>query len=87
MSNVPSHLPSDAQLLYEYLGRQIVANPAGAPAKAVLADLEEFSLQLEQLRTMVVEAQSSAARGEVSEIQIADILERLRNRIGNSETP
>ena len=73
-------MPSDAQLLYEYLGQKIAANPSGAPAAEVLADLQAYGEQLAKLRTMVSEAQHSIAQGDGQELDVAAMLTRLRQQ-------
>jgi hypothetical protein len=78
-----SQLPSDAQLLYDYLGQQIGSGDEHRPAGEVLADLHAYSLQLERLRGMVREAENSLAQGKARDLDLAALLERVRQRAAN----
>lgn len=77
----PLPLPTDAHLLYEYLGRRIADNSADASAAEILADLNAYSDQIARLRAMVHEAQQSVANGEARSIDAVQFIAALRNRI------
>jgi hypothetical protein len=79
MSTDLPNLPSDAQLLYEYLGQQ-VSSGEQRPAREVLDDLQAYSAQLERLRQMVREADESLAQGRAKELDLPALLERIRRR-------
>jgi hypothetical protein len=69
-------LPSDAQILYEYLG-QVVSSGEQRPAREVLDDLQAYSTQLEQLRQMVREAEESLTQGQAKELDLTALFERV----------
>ena len=73
------NLPSDAQLLYEYLGHQ-VSSGEQRPAREVLDDLQAYSAQLERLRQMVREAEDSLVEGQAKELDLPALFERVRRR-------
>jgi hypothetical protein len=74
-------LPSDAQLLYEYLGKRIESGDEHRPAIEVIAELNAYRQQLERLRSMVAEAEESLAQGRVRELDVEALLDRVRRRI------
>ncbi len=81
MSTDLPNLPSDAQLLYEYLGKRIHDMGENRPAVEVIADLDAYSRQLEQLRDMVGKAEGSLAQGRARELDLESLLDRVRMRI------
>ena len=76
-----SYLPTDAQLLYDYLGRMIERGAAQQPAAELIAELSDYSNQLEKLRHMVSEAEESLARGEGRPIDLDALMQRVRRRL------
>jgi hypothetical protein len=74
-------LPSDARLLYEYLGSKIENGDEDRPAVEVLADLNAYSRQLVQLRAMVAKAEESLDQGLAKELDLDALLERVRQRM------
>ena len=79
MSTELPNMPSDAQLLYEYLGQQVNGGEQRS-AREVLDDLHAYSLQLERLRQLVREADESLEQGKTSELDVLALLERVRGR-------
>jgi hypothetical protein len=75
MSTELPNLPSDAQLLYEYLGQQ-VSSGEQRPAREVLDDLQAYSAQLERLRQRVRDAEASLAQGQAKELDLTALFER-----------
>jgi hypothetical protein len=81
MSADSPQLPSDAQLLYEYLGRRIDRGADGDAGQDVVADLAAYQEQLDRLRTMVREAEASLDAGEGRELDVEALLKRVHARI------
>jgi hypothetical protein len=80
MSTDFPQLPTDAQLLYEYLGQRIEQGPVNLPAAEVVAELGDYGAQLKKLREMVSEAESSLADGKAKPLDVDALLDRVRNR-------
>lgn len=80
MSTDQSNLPTDAQLLYDYLGQTLKGDET-RPGQEVIADLAAYQEQLERLRSMIREGEASLDAGEGRELDVAALLERVRNRI------
>lgn len=74
-------LPSDAQLLYEYLGRQIGAGNEGDSGRAVVADLAAYQEQLDRLREMIRAGEQSLDAGRARELDLDSLLARVQQRI------
>ena len=79
-ASIPN-LPSDAQLLYEYLGRRLQSGEASLPGPEVLADLAAYQDQLLRLRTMIREGELSLDAGDGRELDIDALLGRVRQRL------
>lgn len=75
------HLPSDAQLLYEYLGRQLDRGAVAPRGDQVLVELTEYQRQLDKLRAMVRAGEASLDAGEGRELDVDLLLRRVRDRI------
>lgn len=80
MSTDFPQLPTDAQLLYEYLGHRIEQGPVDIPAAEVLAELGDYGAQLKRLRELVSEAEASLASGKAKPLDVEALLERVRRR-------
>lgn len=81
MSTDFPQLPTDAQLLYEYLGNRLEQGRVDLPAADVVAELGNYSDQLNRLRAMVGEAEASLANGKAKPLDVEALLERVRRRI------
>lgn len=81
-TNLPS-LPSDAQLLYEYLGRQIGAGSEGESGQAVVADLAAYQQQLDRLRELIRAGEQSLDAGRARELDLDALLARVQQRIAS----
>jgi hypothetical protein len=81
MSTDMPNMPTDAQLLYEYLGRKLDGGVETVPGQEVLADLAAYQQQLEKLRAMIREGEASLDAGEGRELDLNALLQRVRNRI------
>jgi hypothetical protein len=55
---------TDAELLYQYLGKRLANGGRQEPLDQLLADFTEYRCQLEQLRALIREADEASARGE-----------------------
>ena len=75
-TELPSNL-SDAQLLYQYIGRRLDNGGRDMPADALLAELNQYQLQLEKLRDMIRTAEHSLARGEGGPLDIDELLDEM----------
>lgn len=73
-------MPTDAQLLHDYLGRQLQEENVTGTAADVLADLESYSRQLERLRSLVREAEASWNQGHGRVLDVEALLERVQRR-------
>ena len=80
MSTDSSHLPTDAQLLYEYLGRKLDAGDQDASGQAVVADLAEYQKQLDRLRAMVQAGEASLDAGHGRPLDVDELMRRVRER-------
>ena len=83
-TNIPSS-PSDAQLLYQYLGQRIEQGPADLPAAEVVADLSAYGDQLRRLRELVDDAELSLANDLAKPLDVEALLERVRQRAANRD--
>lgn len=81
MSTDSPQLPTDAQLLYEYLGNRIEQGHVDLPVADVVAELGNYGDQLNRLRAMIGEAEASLANGKAKPLDVEALLERLRRRI------
>ncbi len=76
------NFPNDAKLLYDYLGAQVQSGD-DRPAPEVIADLQRYSAQLEQLRRMVADAENSLADGRARELDVDALLQRVKQRMSD----
>lgn len=81
MSTNSPNLPTDAQLLYEYLGRKIASGGEQAPADELLADLGAYREQLNRLRGMISQAEQSLDAGLGRDLDLESLLSRVRKRL------
>lgn len=81
MSTDSPNLPTDAQLLYEYLGRRIASGGEQAPADELLADLSAYREQLDRLRSMISQAEQSLDAGLGRDLDLESLLLRVQKRI------
>jgi hypothetical protein len=81
-TDLPS-LPSDAQLLYEYLGRQIDAGSEEESGQAVVADLAAYQQQLDRLRELIRAGEQSLDAGRARELDLDALLARVQQRIAS----
>lgn len=80
MSTDFPQLPTDAQLLHDYLGRRIEDDAVELSAAEVVAELGDYGAQLQRLRKMVSEAEASLAAGQAKPLDVEALLERVRRR-------
>jgi hypothetical protein len=85
MSTDLPNLPTDAQLLYDYLGARLSTSTAAPSGVEVLADLAAYQSQLDRLRAMVREGEASLDAGEGRELDVEALLERVRRRINPTD--
>ncbi len=73
--------PSDAQLLHDYLGRQLHEAGDRLSLDEALAGFQEYYRQLSDLRGKVGQAEESLARGEGRPLDVDAVISRVRNRL------
>ena len=76
---------TDAQLIYEYLGRRIEEGPTNLPAEEVVAELSDYGAQLARLREMVARADASLVEGKTAPLDLDGLLDRVRGRASTQE--
>jgi hypothetical protein len=72
---------SDAELLYQYLGRRLDNGGREASIEAILAEFAEYRRELEEVRAKIREAVDSSARGESGPLDLEDVIRRGRERL------
>jgi hypothetical protein len=80
MSTDFPYLPTDAQLLHDYLGRRIEDDAVDLSAAEIVAELSDYGAQLHQLRKMVSEADASLDAGLAKPLDVEALLARVRQR-------
>ena len=72
---------TDAELLYQYLGRRLANGGRKEPVEQLLAEFAEYRCELEKARAMIREAEESSARGESGPLDLEDVIRRGRERL------
>jgi hypothetical protein len=72
-SSSSTHL-TDAELLYQYLGKRLANGGRQEPLDLLLADFSEYRRQLEQLRALIREAEEASARGESGLLDLDELI-------------
>ena len=72
---------TDAELLYQYLGKRLGNGGRTTSVDQLVAEFAEYRRELEELRASLREAVAQSARGESKPLDIEDIIRRGRERM------
>ncbi len=72
---------TEAELLYQYLGRRLENGSRKEPIPQLLADFAEYRRELDELRATLREAVAQSERGETGPIDLDDVIRRGRERL------
>ena len=78
-----STLVTEAELLYQYLGKRLANGGRQEPIDQLLADFSEYRRELEKVRGMLREAVASSARGESRPLDLDALFARADKRLKN----
>jgi hypothetical protein len=81
MTDASPHGFTDVELIYQYFGKRLANAGRKEPVDRHLAELAEYCVKLEQVRTLVREAEESSARGESGPLDLEDVIQRGRERM------
>jgi len=76
MATESSTTLTDAELLYQYLGKRLANGGREEPVDRLLADLAEYYRELQQVRALIREAEESSARGESGPLNLEELFAR-----------
>ena len=79
-SGIPN-VPSDVQLLHDYLGRQLAGGEQDLSLDQALLGFQEYYRQLRELRSKVRQAEDSLARCEGRPLDVDAVISRVRKRL------
>jgi len=74
-------VPTDVQLLYDYLGQRLRDEGDDVSLAQTLADFQEYRRQLKDLRTKIGAAEQSIARGEAKPLDADEVKALARKRL------
>jgi hypothetical protein len=83
MATASSKTLTDAELVYQYLGKLLANGGREKPVDGLLAEMAAYYRELERMRAMIREAEESSARGESRPLDIEDVIRRGRERMAN----
>ena len=72
---------TEAELLYQYLGRRLENGGRKEPIPQLLADFAEYRRQLEEFRATLREAVAQSERGESGPLDLEEVIRRGRERL------
>ena len=72
---------TDAELLFQFLGRRLDNGGRNEPVDHLLSEFAEYRRELEQARAMVREAIESSERGQSGPLDVQDVIRRGRERM------
>jgi hypothetical protein len=72
---------TDAELLYQYLGRRLGNGGSQEPLDRLLAEFGEYRRELEQLRASLRQAEAASARGESGPLDLDALFARADKRL------
>jgi hypothetical protein len=78
---------TDAELLYQYLGRRLENGGREASIEELLAEFAEYRRELEEVRAKVREALESSARGESGPLDLEALFARADSLLGEEGIP
>ena len=79
-TDIPN-VPSDVELLHDYLGKQLARDEQELSLDEALSGFQEYYRQLRDLRGKVRQAEDSLARGEGRPLDVEAVLSRVRRRL------
>ena len=79
-TDIPN-VPSDVELLHDYLGKQLASDERGLSLDDALTGFQEYYRQLRDLRGKVRQAEDSLARGEGRRLDVEAVISRVRSRL------
>jgi hypothetical protein len=80
-TEIPSAAVTDAELLYQYLGRRLGNGGKDQSIDCLLAEFAEYRRELDELRASLRAVEASSARGESRPLNVADVIRRGRERM------
>jgi hypothetical protein len=72
---------SEAELLYQYLGKRLGNGGRNASVEELIAEFAEYRRELEEVRAKLREAVESSSRGESGPLDLKDVIRRGRERL------
>jgi hypothetical protein len=75
------HVPSEVELLHNYLGQRIKDNGDSLSLDAALSGFQEYYSQLRNMRSKVRQAMDSLERGEGRPLDVDALIGRVRKRL------
>jgi hypothetical protein len=81
MATASSETLTDAELVYQYLGKLMAKGGREKPVDWLLAELAAYYRELERMRALIREAEESSARGESGPLDLEDVIRRGRERM------
>ncbi len=78
---------TDAELLYNYLGKRLGNGGRTEPVNQLLAEFAEYRRELEELRASLREAEAQSARGESGPLDLDDLFARADKLLDDEGIP
>ena len=78
---------TEAELLYQYLGRRISNGARKESIEQLLADFVEYRRELEEFRATLREAEAQSARGESGPLDLEALFARVDKRLAKDGIP
>jgi hypothetical protein len=78
---------TDAELLYQYLGKRLANGGRQEPLDQLLAEFAEYRGQLEHLRALIREAEAASARGESGPLDLDELFARVDRQLDAEGIP
>jgi hypothetical protein len=72
---------TDAELLYQYLGKRLGNGGRETSVSELLAEFAEYRRELEELRATLREAEAQSARGESKPLDLDALFARVDKRL------
>ena len=81
MATASSETLTDAELVYQYLGKLMAKGGRDKPVDRLLAEAAAYYRELQQVRAMICEAEESSARGESKPLDLDALFARADKRL------
>ncbi len=72
--------PTQAELLYQYLGERISRDECDSSVADLLVDFGLYCQERDKLRDMLLEAEQASTRGESTPLDLEDVIRRGHER-------